>query len=71
MSKLICGVGVNDVDYVVNVRETVGYVNGKRKQKQVWVCPLYVTWKSMLERCFSETFKAKNPAYKDVTCRVS
>lgn len=68
MGKLVYGVGVNDADYVVKICETVGYFDGKRRRRQTWVCPFYVTWKSMLERCFSETFKAKNPAYKDVNC---
>lgn len=68
MSKLVCGVGVNDADYVVQRWETTGYVNGKLKRKQVWICPFYQTWRSMLERCFSEKRKAKYPTYNDVTC---
>lgn len=39
--KLVCGVGINDADYVVKKQETIGYVNGKRKQKLIWVCPFY------------------------------
>ena len=35
----VYGVGINDVDYVVNKYEEVGYVNGKRKQRLVWECP--------------------------------
>lgn len=62
------GVGVNDVDYVIQITVAAGYVNGKRKQKQVWTCPFYETWKSMLMRCFSEKYKSKYPTYKDVTC---
>lgn len=68
MSKLVYGVGVNDADYVVQVKETVGYIDGKQKQKQVWFCPFYKVWAGMLGRCFSETVKAKHPTYKDVTC---
>lgn len=68
MGKLVCGVGVNDADYVVQVKETVGCANGKRKQKQVWTCPFYRAWKDMLERCFSSKRKVKNQTYKDVTC---
>ena len=33
------GVGVNDADYVIKVNETIGYVDGKRKRRQAWVCP--------------------------------
>lgn len=68
MRKLIYGVGVNDADYVIQITVAAGYVNGKRKQKQVWICPFYETWKSMLMRCFSEKYKAKYPTYKDATC---
>ena len=28
----------------------------------------YATWYSMLQRCFDEKYKEKNPAYMDVTC---
>lgn len=61
--KLVCGVGINDADYRVEHRETVGYVNGKQKQKLLWRCPFYQTWKDMLTRCFSEKFVAKFPTY--------
>ena len=40
-TRLIQGVGINDADYHVTQNE-----NGK----QVWVCPYYETWKSMLMR---------------------
>ena len=30
--KLVFGVGVNDAGYVVQQFETIGYVDGKRKQ---------------------------------------
>lgn len=68
MGKLVYGVGVNDAEYTAQKFETIGYVDGKQKQRQVWVCPFYQTWKNMLERCFSEELKAKHPTYKDVTC---
>ena len=32
--KLVCGVGVNDSDYVVKKEETIGYVDGKRRYKR-------------------------------------
>lgn len=68
MSRLVCGVGVNDADYVLTVWETTGHVEGTLKQKRVWVCPFYKTWKDMIERCFSEKTKERQPTYKDVTC---
>lgn len=61
--------GINDADYAVQKYETVGYVNGKRKQKLVWVCQYYQTWKNMLVRCYSAKCQEKNPTYKG--CSVS
>lgn len=63
--KLVCGVGTNDTDYVVTIKETVGYVDGKIKQKQVWICPFYQTWRNMLERGYSSKLKEKQPTYRD------
>ena len=61
--RLVCGVGVNDSDYVVERKETIGYVNGKRKQKRVWICPYYDVWTNMLKRC-SEKWQERQPTYK-------
>ena len=65
--KLVHGVGINDADYVVRRFETIGYVNGKQKQKLVWICPFYRTWKSMLERCYSIKYQERNPTYAECT----
>ena len=67
--KLIYGVGINDADYVTQKFETVGYVDGKQKQKQVWICPFYRTWNNMLSRCFSNKLQERHPSYKG--CSVS
>lgn len=67
--KLVCGVGINDADYVTKRHETVGYVNGKQKRKLVWECPYHRTWKSMLARCYSEKLQERSPTYKG--CSVS
>lgn len=67
--KLVFGVGTNDADYVVVKFETVGYVNGKQKRKQVWICKYYKTWKSMLDRCYSARSLERDPTY--VGCSVS
>lgn len=53
VKKLIHGVALNDADYAVNPR-----LNGNRV-----MCKFYQTWKGMLERCYSEKFKAKQPTY--------
>ena len=62
--KLVYGVGINDAGYVTQKNETIGYVNGKRKQKLVWVCPYYRAWTNMLERCYSAKCQEKQPTYK-------
>lgn len=66
--KLVYGVGINDADYVVQKFETIE-VNGVRKQKLVWICPYYRTWKGILERCYSTKFQEKYPTYTG--CSVS
>lgn len=67
--KLVYGVGINDADYVVERKETVGYVNGKRKQKLIWYCPYFRAWGSMLQRCYSAKYQERQPTYKG--CSVS
>lgn len=64
MNKFVYGVGINDADYVVQIKETIGYKeNGKILQKQIWICPFYSKWKGMLQRCYAEKFLMKNPTY--------
>lgn len=65
--RLIYGVGNNNADYVVDKREEAGYVDGKRKRKQVWVCPYYKTWRGVLERCYSEKWQEQKPTYAGCT----
>ena len=67
--RLVYGVGINDADYVVKKKETIGYVDGKQKQKLIWICPFYRTWSSMLGRCYSSKHQNKQPTYKG--CSVS
>ena len=67
--KLVYGVGINDADYAVQEFETIGYVDGKRKQKLVWICPYYSAWRSMLARCYSAKVQGRRPTY--VGCSVS
>lgn len=56
--KLVCGVGLNDADYVVRPS-----VNGKQV-----VCPFYNAWTHMLRRCYSEKLQERQPTY--VGCSV-
>lgn len=55
--------GVNDANYLLRVTEELPKVAGKRVRRIVWECPHYVKWKSMLQRCLSESFKNKCPTY--------
>lgn len=65
MARLVFGVGVNDADYVVARNEKVG-----GKSVQVWICPFYEVWRSMLQRCFSLKDKKKHPCYETATVCV-
>lgn len=57
--KTVCGVGINDSNYVVAPR-----INGK-----IVFCPFYKVWSSMLGRAYSEKLHSRNPRYRD--CSVA
>jgi len=57
-TKLVRGVGVNDADYVV-----LTIINGKKI-----MCPFYLKWSDMLNRCYSDKCQEKFPTY--VGCTV-
>ena len=67
--KLIYGVGINDVDYVVAKFEFLGRVDGKQKKKALWRCPYHQAWVSMLTRCYSTKLQERSPTYRG--CSVS
>ena len=58
-SKPVFGIGINDADYAVQPT-----VNGKQV-----VCPFYMTWKSMIQRCYDPKYQAKYPSY--IGCSVA
>lgn len=60
----VCGVGINDAGYV-----TEKGVSIEGKWKVVWRCPYYITWTSMLKRCYSEHYHKRQPTY--VGCTVA
>ena len=66
--RLVHGVGINDADYEVTRYEYV-IVDGRKKQKRIWICPYYQTWKGMLGRCYSTKYQDTRPTYKG--CSVS
>lgn len=66
IKKLVCGVGINDADYVVQKWETE-HVNGKRKMRLIWSCPFHRTWGHMLKRCYSVKSQESKPTYKGCT----
>lgn len=55
--QLIQNIATNDADYL-----TSPIIEGK-----LVLCPAYNTWKKMVERCFGEAFRAKNPTYEGVS----
>lgn len=56
---LVFGIGINDADYSVNPQ-----ANGSNT-----ACRFYITWKSMIQRCYSKQFHLKNKSY--IGCSVS
>lgn len=63
--KLVCGLGINDAEYQVEVRERRGLnEKGKTVRALVWICPFYKTWKNMLVRCNSKSLIQLRPSYK-------
>lgn len=65
--RLVFGVGINDVDYIINESITIGYIDGKQKQKVIWVCPYYKKWVDLLKRCYSDKYQARYPTYVGCT----
>ena len=63
MSKLVFGVGVNDLDYRVHIKEELPKNGGRRIQKTVFQCKYYEVWKNMLKRCYSKKYLESNQSY--------
>jgi hypothetical protein len=57
-TKLICGIGINDANYVVCRR--VG-------KQRIW-CPFYRAWIAMLNRCYNKSYQKHWPTY--IGCTV-
>lgn len=60
--KLVSGVGLNDADYKT---QEFHVVEGVKRLK--WICPFYLTWRSMLARAHSEHYKSRHKSYLGVS----
>lgn len=65
--KLVYGVGINDADYAVNVKESYTE-SGVRKWKVLWMCPFFDRWRKMLCRCYDPKYQQLRPTY--IGCSV-
>ncbi len=54
MRGFVYGAGVNDSDYITKLQ-----VDGK-----TLMCPFYIKWRNMIERCYSDKFQKIQPTYK-------
>lgn len=61
---LVHGVGINDAIYSVTANKVV---DGRKTQS--WICPIYLAWRSMIGRCYSDLCQEKHPTYRG--CSVS
>lgn len=64
MNPSLHGFGINDVNYRVRKYEELPKVDGKRKQKVIWMCPYYTKWANMLKRCYNKASLEKKPTYQ-------
>jgi hypothetical protein len=58
-TKLVHGVGVNDLDDLVLIPVT------SKGRELLHPCPIYKAWEGMLCRCYSKKWKEKYPTYED------
>lgn len=63
MRKLVHGVGINDADYKLSIRETISKKGEKQKQRTIWACPFYARWVNVLTRCYSAAEHKRLPEY--------
>lgn len=54
MHKLVKGWGINDSPYKVWLRD---------KEEDLWKCPIYIKWCSMLNRCYGKKYQEGKPTY--------
>lgn len=64
--KLVCGVGINDADYVVKTMEE-WREDGKRKSRCIWRCHYYDRWLARIITCYDKPRQVTQPAYRGCT----
>jgi hypothetical protein len=67
-TKLVFGVGINDVEYTVTKSNKITQMDGRQKLVQTHRCPYYVKWREMLRRCYCIKNQVKQPTY--IGCAV-
>jgi len=69
LKTLLAGVGINDSDYVQQKFEKTGnrLPSGGWQYKQVWKCPYYAVWESIINRCYAPSHIKKNTKYLGCT----
>lgn len=67
MSNMVCGWGINDVDYPITSTKELPKISGKRRQSVIWVSPYYKDWCNMIYRVYCPELHKKNPTYINCT----
>lgn len=67
LKPTVYGWGINDVNYKVQLKESLPSVDGKRRRKNIWSCPYYTDWCEIIRRSKSLKEKHRHPTYVDVT----
>ncbi len=68
--KLVKGWGINDADYVVKVKTAHYDESGKRRFKEVWSCPFYAKWLSLLDRGVNKKYAINKPSYLNASVNI-
>ena len=64
----VLGVGINDANYPLSRKECyVDERTGARKRRNIWVCPFYAKWISMMKRGYCTNYQNRFPSYQDCT----
>lgn len=64
MKKPICGIGINDADYIIHEYRFEINEDGKKLRIPTWTCPYYTRWTNMLKRCYDPLHRAAFPTYE-------